>query len=170
MESGLLFGAEFSTSQGKSQATFADSSVRTFTFRQDVVTLYTGFTPDTYDQIFYIYPMIGFTVGRNRMETSFAPGQTLLSDGLANNTYKTFAGKFLAGIHFAFGKSNVKTLIRFNYSFPLGGATMKAEDNSKFVTDPISLSANPNSYKGGYQRGDLRGLCISGGIAVNFGL
>lgn len=167
LENGWLFGGEYSTGYAEADAIFTDSSKLNFKCRFDQGTLYAGYTPGPFDEIFYLYPFAGFSAGRHQLTSSNTPNST---HGMNDGVYSSFTFKFVTGLHVAFGKDNVKTLVRVLYTFPIGSTQLENNQHESTATDPFSYTQNPSAYKGGYLRSDWRGLTVGAGIAVNFGL
>jgi hypothetical protein len=166
LENGWLFGGEYTTGYADAEATFTDSTKVSFKTRFDQGTLYAGYTPGPFDDIFYLYPFAGFSAGRNQIiATNTANGNY----DIYNGTYSGFTFKFVTGLHVAFGKDNIKTLVRVLYSFPLGSSQLETDQNDRIASDPLSYSQNPPAYRGEYLRSDWRGLTVDVGFAVNFG-
>lgn len=167
LENGWLFGGEYVTGYGEADATFNDSTKLNFRARFDQGTIYAGYTPGPYDEIFYLYPFAGFSAGRNQITANNTSNGNY---NIYSGTYSGFTFKFVTGLHIAFGKDNIKTLIRVLYSFPLGSTQLETDQSDRIATDPLSYSQNPQSYKGEFLRSDWRGLTVGAGLAVNFGL
>lgn len=169
MENGWLFGGEYFAGFGDAAAKFIDSSELNFKARYDVGTAYAGFTPGPFDEILYLYPFAGFSAGRNQMTATNSLADSAVAV-IPDGVYSGFTFKFITGLHVAFGKDNVKTLVRVSYLLPLISTRMETESDAAIAADQLSYNQNSSVYKGDYLRSDWRGLSINVGLAVNFGL
>jgi hypothetical protein len=167
LENGWLIGGEYSTGFAEAEAVFSDSSKMNLNCRFDQGTLYAGYTPGPFDEILYLYPFAGFSAGRHQLTSTNTPNSI---PGINDGVYSSFTFKFVTGLHVAFGKENIKTLVRVLYTFPMGSTQLQTDQNESAATDPFSYTQNPSAYKGGYLRSDWRGLTVGAGLVVNFGL
>jgi hypothetical protein len=169
LENGWLFGGEYFAGFGEASAKFIDSSELNFKARYDVGTAYAGFTPGPYDEILYLYPFAGFSAGRNQMSATNSLADSAVAV-IPDGNYSAFTFKFITGLHVAFGKDNVKTLVRVSYMLPLISSRLETESDSAIATDQLLYNQNTSTYKGDYLRSDWRDLSINVGLAVNFGI
>lgn len=176
-EEGLMIGIEYNKVRSKTSAEFSDGAVRDFKLSDGGLKFITGFSPVDAGENFYFYPFIGFTVGKNRLESTYTPGTNNFTGEMLNGNYRELALKYNFGLRAAFGSEKMKLLFGIEYIGKLIPIDLVDDDKtgssyftSSIGTDYDVFANDPISYTGNYIETDFKGLRFNVGISIDFGL
>lgn len=171
-DAGLLIGMEYNKVSSKTSVEFNDGAVRDFKLSDGGMKFIGGFSPVNSDEKFYFYPFIGFTLGKNRLITSYTPGSNNFTGEMLNGNYRETTLKYNWGLRAAFGSEHLKFLFGIEYVgkfIPVDLYDGDKPGTSYIGTDYDLFVSDPYDYFGENIETDFKGLRINAGISFDFG-
>lgn len=173
-EQGLKIGLEYNTTRSKTNVTFNDGAKREFKLRDGGVSLCFGYGYMPYVQRFYLYPVVGLTIGQSKFYTSYTPGDNNLSGAALDGKYKALALKSYLGINTAYGSDGAKLFVKIHYVFGALHEDLVDQDkylnviqNGTVAEDYEKFANDPYTYSGRVLRNDFHGFRFSLGVVFD---
>lgn len=174
-EAGLKIGFEYNWVRSKTSATFSDGAVRDFKLKDGGFSLCFGYSPATSLRSFYFYPVVGVSIGKSKLITTYSPGSNNFSGTFLDGNYQSIALKYYLGINTAFGSDNLKLLLKVHYVGKALHEDLVDEDKNINVVENGKVGANYASfvtdrytYSGQYLENDFSGFRFSVGVSFDF--
>lgn len=175
-EAGLKIGLEYNKVRSKFAATFEDGAVRDFKISDGGVSLCFGYSPGEFTKLFYLYPVVGVTIGQNKLISSYTPGTNNFDGAFLNGKYKSIALKYNLGVNMAIGADHLKLLVKVHYvskslreDLVDNEKNLNVVENGKIGQDYADFAVDPYTYSGKYLENDFRGFRFSLGVSLDFG-